>query len=889
MLDKHYAPQAFEAQVTQSWLKSGAYSAQPKTDAPPYTILMPPANVTGSLHVGHALTFTLQDILIRYHRMQNFDCLWQPGIDHAGIATQMVVERELAKEGQTRQELGRSAFIDKVWEWKAHSGGTIFDQLEKIGASADWERSQFTMDPHFDAAVRKVFVDLYKEGLIYRDKRLVNWDTKLQTAVSDLEVQQVEEQGTLWYIEYPLVENPEVNIPIATTRPETFFADTAVAVHPEDSRYQHLIGQHVQLPLTNRKIPIIADLHSDPEKGSGAVKITPAHDFNDFEVGKRHTLPFINILTPEGFLNENVPKEYQGLDVHTARKQVVKDLYNHGFIQKEEKITHAVPYGDRSQVIIEPYLTNQWFIDSKKLAQPAIEAVKKEKIRFVPNNWVNTFFEWMHNIQPWCISRQIWWGHHIPAWYGPDQHIFVAETEEDASKQAHAHYGSPVELRRDTDVLDTWFSSALWPFVTLGWPQNSIELQKYYPTSVLVTGFDIIFFWVARMIMLSLHFIKDVPFRTVYIHALIRDAQGQKMSKSKGNVVDPLDSIERFGSDALRYTLAALSTPGRDIRLSEDRIALSRNFITKIWNACRYLEMNGCTLATGKEFSPEHATLPFNRWLLVELNETLLKVQESIQDYRFDELCRHLHRFIWNCFCDWYIEICKPFLMDASQTEAHQEIKSCAGWVMHHILKMLHPIMPFVTEHLWSSLQGSGMLIQQPFPKSFSVEKFSADYEEIDWVLNFIMAIRSAKADLQIAPSALLPLMPVEVQAASRETAYRLWPIIQKLGRIENLCPYEETTHLNKSIEIMVRGETWALLIDQAVDFEVEKQRLQRELEKLDATYKKVQKRLDQPDFIAKAPKELVDKAREEAAEIKHVHQKKQKVLERIVQLSRSS
>ncbi|HYM02294.1 MAG TPA: valine--tRNA ligase, partial [Stellaceae bacterium] len=599
MLDKTYRPADVEAAIYEKWEKSGAFACHPDSPAQPFCIMMPPPNVTGSLHMGHALTFTLQDTLIRYQRMRGRDVLWQPGTDHAGIATQMVVERQLELEQSNRHKLGRAAFVERVWSWKTESGGTITRQLRSLGASADWSRERFTMDEGLSAAVRKVFVRLYKEGLIYRDKRLVNWDPKLHTGISDLEVENVETKGSLWYFKYPVEGQPSLFVTVATTRPETMLGDTGVAVHPEDERYRDLVGGHVILPLVGRKIPIVADDYADPATGSGAVKITPAHDFNDFEVGRRHGLPLVNVFDRDARLNDTVPEPYRGLDRFVARKKIVADMEALGLVEKIEPHTLMVPHGDRSGAVLEPYLSDQWYCDAATLAKPAIAAVESGRTQFVPKNWENTFFEWMRNIQPWNISRQLWWGHQVPAWYGPDGALFVEETEAEALAVAAKHYGKATDLVRDPDVLDTWFSSGLWPFSTLGWPDETPELRRYYPTDVLVTGFDIIFFWVARMMMLGCKFMGDVPFRTVYIHALVRDERGQKMSKSKGNIIDPLDLIDRFGCDALRFTLAALAAQGRDIKLAEGRVEGYRNFATKLWNAARYAEMNGCAYQAG--------------------------------------------------------------------------------------------------------------------------------------------------------------------------------------------------------------------------------------------------------------------------------------------------
>src|SRR5215469_5585035 len=725
MLDKTFDPAAIQAEIYESWEKSGAFACHPDSPATPYCIMMPPPNVTGSLHMGHALTFTLQDILIRYHRMLGRDALWQPGTDHAGIATQMVVERQLEQEQSNRHKLGREQFIERVWSWKAESGGTITRQLRRLGASPDWARERFTMDAGLSAAVRKVFVALHRKGLIYRDKRLVNWDPKLHTAISDLEVEPTETKGSLWHFRYPIEGREGEFITVATTRPETMLGDTGVAVHPEDARYRSLVGKHAILPLVGRRIPIVADEHADPATGSGAVKITPAHDFNDFEVGRRHNLERVNVFDRDARLNDNAPEAYRGLDRFEARKRIVADLEAAGLVERVEPHTYMVPHGDRSNVVIEPWLTDQWYCDAKKLAQAPIAAVESGRTMFVPKQWENTFFEWMRNIQPWCISRQIWWGHQIPAWYGPDGTVFVEETEDAAKAAARAHYGKDVTLKRDDDVLDTWFSSALWPFSTLGWPSETIELKRYYPTDVLVTGFDIIFFWVARMMMMGCKFMGDVPFRTVYIHALVRDERGRKMSKTLGNVVDPLDFIDRFGCDALRFTLTALAAQGRDIKLAESRIEGYRNFATKLWNATRYAEMNGCQRVPG--FDPAGAKLTVNRWITTAAVEAGARVATALDEYKFNEAADALYHFTWGNFCDWYIEFTKPILTGSDEA-AKAETRAMTIWVLERIVHLLHPIMPFITETLWRHLAGdnAGMLITAAWPEGEGLDDNAA-------------------------------------------------------------------------------------------------------------------------------------------------------------------
>lgn len=691
MLDKTFNPNSFEDEFYNA---SMPYFAPTNDESKsPYTIMMPPPNVTGSLHLGHALTYTLQDVLIRFKRAMGFDALWQPGTDHAGIATQMVVSRQLSEQGITARDLGREKFLEKVWEWKEYSGNTIVNQQKRLRISTDWQRSRFTMDEGLSKAVVAVFVKLYKDGLIYRDKRLVNWDTKMLTAVSDLEVITKEEKSNFWYLKYPLADSSE-NIVVATTRPETMFGDTAVAVHPDDERYKHLIGKLVRIPLTDRLIPIIADKYCDIEKGSGAVKITPAHDFNDFEVGKRHNLERINVLDQHGHMNEIAPKNYQGMYFIKARKAVVHTLEEQGFIEKTEETIRPVPYGERSDSEIQPYLTDQWYVDAKTLAEPALEVVKNGKVKFIPQNYENTYFEWLNNIQPWCISRQIWWGHQIPAWFSNCGEVFVEKSEEEAYTAARVKLGENVKLTRETDVLDTWFSSALWPFTTLGWPENNPDLKLYYPTDTLVTGFDIIFFWVARMIMMGLYFMKDVPFKTVYIHALVRDEKGQKMSKSKGNIIDPLLLMDKYGSDALRFTLTAMAAPGRDIKLGENRVEGYRNFCTKIWNSARFLEMNGC--AYDADFRPDDINHPVNKWLIGHISSLQKKVIDHLELYRFDLTAHEIYQSFWYNFCDQYLEALKTMLQGAEASES----KNTAMWALFEYLKLLQPIMPSITSYL---------------------------------------------------------------------------------------------------------------------------------------------------------------------------------------------
>ena len=877
MLDKTYRPGDVEPKQYQKWEESGDFAAGGASgNAEPYTIMMPPPNVTGSLHMGHALTFTLQDILTRYHRMKGRDTLWQPGTDHAGIATQMVVERQMAAEGLTRHDLGREKFIERVWGWKAESGGTITRQLRRLGASPDWARERFTMDEGLSAAVRKVFVDLYKQGLIYRDKRLVNWDPKLHTAISDLEVEQRPTQGHLWYLKYPIEGEEGRFITVATTRPETMLADTGIAVHPEDERYTDLIGKKVRLPIADRLIPIVADLHSDPEKGSGAVKITPAHDFNDFEVGKRHDLPLINLFDRDAKLNEAAPADYQGLDRFEARKKIVAAFEEMGLLEKIEPNAMTIPYGDRSGVVIEPWLTDQWFVDAETLAKPAIEAVQKGEMRFVPKQWENTYFEWMRNIQPWCVSRQIWWGHQVPAWFAPDGKFFVALTEAEAQAQADAHYGQRVELKRDPDVLDTWFSSALWPFSTLGWPENTEALKKFYPTSVLVTGFDIIFFWVARMMMMGLHFTGEAPFKDIYIHALVRDEKGQKMSKSKGNIIDPLDLIDKFGCDALRFTLTALAAQGRDIKLAESRVEGFRNFATKLWNAARFCEMNECAPVAG--FDPASATQTVNRWMIGKVTEAAGRVSEALNAYRFNDAAQALYQLVWNVFCDWYLEFAKP-IFQGDDASAKAETRATAAWALQQILKLLHPVMPFITEELWGQFGETGGLIRTLWPDLTFRDNKAED--EIDWLVRTISEIRTVRAEMNVPPSARLALL-VKDQSAQTEARLGLYrPIIQTMARIESIETGVESGGKG-AVQLVVDEATLFLPLADIIDLAAEKARLEKEIGKLDAEIAKIDAKLGNDAFVSKAKPEVVEEQKERRAEADTVRQKLADAIKRI-------
>ncbi len=873
-LDKTFDAAAAERRWAESWEKSGAFACG-RTDGAPYAIVIPPPNVTGSLHMGHALNNTLQDILVRWRRMKGDDTLWQPGTDHAGIATQMVVERQLAEKGialarqgsaaaADKERIGREAFIERVWAWKAESGGMITRQLRRLGASVDWSRERFTMDEGLSAAVLKVFVELYRQKLIYRDQRLVNWDPKLHTAISDLEVEQREIRGSLWHIAYPVEGMPGTTITVATTRPETMLGDTGIAVHPDDPRYQALIGRYAILPLVGRRIPIVADTYSDPEKGTGAVKITPAHDFNDFEVGKRHDLPAINVLTADARINDEAPEAYRGLDRFEARKRIVADLEGIGALVKVEPHTHMVPHGDRGGVPIEPWLTKQWYVDAKTLALPAIEAVESGRTRFVPQNWEKTYFHWMRNIEPWCISRQLWWGHQVPAWYGPDGEVFVDYDEAGAAAQARAHYGRDVALNRDPDVLDTWFSSALWPFSTLGWPEQTRELARYYPTSVLVTGLDIIFFWVARMMMMGLHFMKEVPFGTVYIHALVRDEKGQKMSKSRGNVIDPLDLIDRYGADALRFTLTAMAAQGRDVKLSESRVEGYRNFATKLWNAARFCQMNECRLPAA--FDPAWAKLTVNRWMLGELALATRGIDAALEGFRFNDAAGAAYQFVWGTFCDWYLEFTKPVLA-GEDAAAKAETRAVTAYVLREILKLLHPIMPFVTEELWDKLGhgGAGLLITAAWPDPTKLPADATAKEEMDWVVRAVTEIRTLRSEMNVPNGARLA---IGVRDASEEISARLTrhdAIIRGLARLERIAA--ESTPVAGAAQIVLAGATLSVPLAGIIDAAAESARLAKEIDRQRVAIDKIDRKLANGDFLAKADPAVVEEQRERRAE----------------------
>jgi valyl-tRNA synthetase len=953
MLEKTYDSAAVEPKIAKAWDDAEAFraGANAKAGAESFTIVIPPPNVTGSLHMGHALNNTLQDIMVRFERMRGKDVLWQPGMDHAGIATQMVVERQLAERKLPgRREMGREAFVERVWEWKEESGGLIFNQLKRLGASCDWSRERFTMDEGLSKAVLEVFVTLYKEGLIYRGKRLVNWDPKFETAISDLEVESREVEGHMWHFKYPLaggetyiyvekdadgniVLSEERNyISIATTRPETMLGDGAVAVHPSDERYAPIIGKLCEIPVGpkehRRLIPIIADEYPEPDFGSGAVKITGAHDFNDYQVAKRNKIPLYRLMDTTASMRDDgedysvyaakaleiaksgelpgeadideinlVPEEYRGLDRMVARKKIIETINAEGLaVTVKDSEGNDVPYveakkimqpfGDRSGVVIEPMLTDQWFADAKTLAEPAIASIREGRTNFVPKNWEKTYFDWMENIEPWCISRQLWWGHQIPAWYGPDGQCFVEKSEEEALDAAIQHYLAhegpwkawvqeklenfkPGEiLIRDEDVLDTWFSSALWPFSTLGWPDKTPELERYYPTSVLVTGFDIIFFWVARMMMMGMHFMKDAegepvePFHTIYVHALVRDKNGQKMSKSKGNVIDPLDLIDEYGADALRFTLAVMAAQGRDVKLDPARIAGYRNFGTKVWNATRFGEMNGVKRDAG--FDPANAKLTVNRWILTELSKTVADVTTAIETQRFNEAAASLYRFVWNQVCDWYVELLKPIFMGEDEA-AKAEAQACMAYVLEQSYALLHPFMPFMTEELWAhTAERDGLLAHGDWPVSGFADADAAD--EINWLVDLVSGLRSARSEMNVPPSATAPLIMVGANAVTSSRLARHEAAICRLARVESISTADVAP--KGAAQIIVGEATACLPLGNLIDLGTEKARIEKAIVKNEQEKDRLGKKLSNEKFIANADPDVVAADRERHAEL---------------------
>ena len=859
-IDKTFDPAAIEARWYPHWEGAGLFRPERPT-AQPFTIVIPPPNVTGSLHIGHALDVTLQDILVRHARLKGKDALWVVGTDHAGIATQMVVERNLASQGLKRQEMGRDAFVAHVWEWKAQSGGAITRQLRRLGASCDWANERFTMDEGFSKAVTRVFVELHAQGLLYRDKRLVNWDPHFRTAISDLEVETREVHGKFWHLSYPLADGSGA-ISVATTRPETMLADMAVAVHPEDDRYRALVGRQVRLPITGRLIPIVADEHADPELGSGAVKITPGHDFNDFEVGVRagfKAAAMLNMLDADARIAQTadglIPADLIGLDRFEARDVIVTLLAEAGALEKVEDRTIQAPYGDRSGVVVEPWLTDQWYVDAKTLAQPALEAVQSGAIRVVPETWKKTYYNWLENIQPWCVSRQLWWGHQIPAWYRPDGTAIVAPDEAEAQARA----GEGVPLTRDTDVLDTWFSSALWPFGTLGWPEQSETLRRHYPNDVLISGFDILFFWDARMVMQGLQFMKEVPFRTLYLHGLVRDAQGAKMSKSKGNTVDPLGLIDRFGADALRFTLAAMESQGRDIKLDEKRVEGYRNFATKLWNAARFAQANG--IGGSATLEPPSADLAVNRWIIAETARTIQALDLALADLRYAEAANTIYHFVWDRFCDWYLELIKP-----GQGEAiGGETKAVAGWVLDQILVLLHPFMPFVTEELWHALaprEHDIIVAAWPMADARAIDPGAVD--EIEWLIRLVGGIRAARTELAVPPGTRMML---HADGADAETLARLAgneAAIMRLAR--STWQPQAAGGDSASLQVVVDETTFVLPLEGVIDLAAERARLDKAAAAAEKERDALAGRLGNAAFVEKAKPEAVAKAREDHA-----------------------
>ena len=841
-----------ENKIYSYWEKNKLF--EPKENTSKFSIVIPPPNVTGSLHMGHALNNSIQDLLVRFHRMNNFETLWQPGTDHAGIATQALVERKLEKDGIKKNDLGRDKFIEKVWEWKKEYGDIIINQLKKLGCSCDWSRNAFTMDENLSKSVLKVFVDLYKKNLIFKSKKLVNWDTVLKTAISDLEVDQREVNSKLYHIRYP-VENSEEFITIATTRPETMLGDTAIAVNPSDERYKKVVGKFVIIPLVGRKIKIIEDEYADPEQGTGAVKITPAHDFNDYEVGERNNLEIINVFTEDGKINENAPKEFIGLDRFEARKQLLKKLKENNFFVEEENIKNKVPYGDRSNSIIEPYLTEQWFADAKKLSIKAKEIVNNKSTNFFPENWSKTYFQWMDNIEPWCVSRQLWWGHQIPAWYGPDGKVFVEYTEEEAIKEAKNYYKKDVELKRDEDVLDTWFSSGLWPFATLGWPNQTDYLKKFYPTTVLVTGFDIIFFWVARMMMMGMAFLEKEPFKDIYVHALVRDEKGQKMSKSKGNVIDPLDLIEKYSADALRFTLLSMASPGRDVKLSEDRVKGYRNFLNKIWNANNLLKQNDCNFDEIEK--PKELKVNINKWIISEYYSINNQIKQNIKDYRFDEAARNAYQFVWHSFCDWYLELSKTILYSDDKLSI-EEVKKVSAYIFREILIILHPFIPFVTEEIWLNNKLDKDSSDYLMFANWSEEKpqESNEYNDVSNIIEIITSIRSFKNEIGVSPGSLIDISLANTNSKTQDFFNKNEIVLKKLGRISNILLEDQK---KSSASLIIKGELYKMYFEQDVDIKTIKDTLLKKHSKIKDEMDKINTRLSNKSFIDRAPKDIVE------------------------------
>ena len=852
MSNDKYIHTDVEDKIYSYWEKNNLF--KPIKNKKQFSVVIPPPNVTGSLHMGHALNNSIQDLLVRYHRMNNYETLWQPGTDHAGIATQALVEKKLTSEGINKNDIGREKFIEKVWLWKEQYGDIIINQLKKLGCSCDWSRNAFTMDENLSKSVLKVFVELHKKGLIYKAEKLVNWDTVLKTAISDLEVDQREVNSKIYYIQYPIDGSSDF-ITIATTRPETMLGDTAIAVNPKDDRFKKLVGNTVTIPIVGRKIKIIEDDYADPELGTGALKITPAHDFNDYEVGQRNNLEIINIFTEGGKINQNAPKDYIGLDRFEARKRIIKELKEKEFFVKEESIKNKVPYGDRSNSIIEPFLTEQWFVDAKKLSVKAKDIVNAKKINFFPANWSKTYFQWMNNIEPWCISRQLWWGHQIPAWYGPDKKIFVAINEEEAKAQAKKHYNKDVDLIRDPDVLDTWFSSGLWPFATLGWPDNKEYVDKFYPTSVLVTGFDIIFFWVARMIMFGMEFLDKEPFKDIYVHALVKDEKGQKMSKSKGNVINPLDLIEKYSADALRFTLLSMASPGTDVKLSEDRVKGYRNFLNKLWNANNFLITNNCDFT--KIDKIPNLTININKWIYSELLETKDKIEKNLKDYRFDEAAKNAYQFAWHSYCDWYLELSKTILFSEEEI-VKDEVRKVSAYIFKQILILLHPFIPFITEEIWlkNKFDNSGkdflMLANWPIG---NLDKDSST-NQVEKIISIISELRSFKNELSVSPGSFIDISIEAISKNEQSFFIENETILKKLGRISNLIDKDLT---KPAATLVVSGDMFKIYFAEDVDLELIKESLTTRQNKYQEEMNKISQRLDNKGFVDRAPKDIVE------------------------------
>ena len=857
-----YIHSEVEDNIYTYWEKNELF--KPKKNLKKFSIVIPPPNVTGSLHMGHALNNSIQDLLVRYYRMNNYETLWQPGTDHAGIATQALVEKKLETENLDKNDLGREKFIEKVWEWKNQYGDIIINQLKKLGCSCDWSRNAFTMDNNLSKSVVKVFVELHKKKLIYKAEKLVNWDTVLKTAISDLEVDQREMNSKIYYIKYPIEKSNEF-ITIATTRPETMLGDTAIAVNPKDKRYKGYVGKIVSIPIIGRKIKIIKDNYADPNQGTGALKITPAHDFNDYDIGQRNNLEIINIFTEDGKINKNAPDSYVGLDRFEARKKILNELKEKNFFVKEQNIKNKVPYGDRSNSIIEPFLTEQWFVNAKKLSVKAKKIVKSKKINFFPANWSKTYFQWMNNIEPWCISRQLWWGHQIPAWYGPDKKIFVATNEEDAQKQAKKFYKKDTQLKRDPDVLDTWFSSGLWPFATLGWPDKKDFVKKFYPTSVLVTGFDIIFFWVARMIMFGMEFLNKEPFQDIYVHALVRDEKGQKMSKSKGNVIDPLDIIKKYSADALRFTLLSMSSPGTDVKLSEDRVKGYRNFLNKLWNANNFLITNKCDF--NKTLKVPKTTLNINKWIYSELINTKDKIEKNLKEYRFDEAAKNAYQFAWHSYCDWYIELSKTILFSENE-KAKKEVKEVSAYIFKQILVILHPFIPFVTEKIWLKNEfdnsNKNFLMHTNWPSGKS--KKDQSINDVGKIINIISELRSFKNELNISPGSFIDISINKIAKKNKILMTNNEIILKKLGRINNFFDIDQE---KPSATLVISGDIFKIYFDENVDLNLIKKNLLKKQNKYQEEMQKISQRLSNKGFTDRAPKNIVEQEKTNYSNLK--------------------